>query len=518
MRLEKRLQKPSLKNASKEQVRSLHRILVGDLRTKIRTTDFFQGAGNSVRMLAANDRAMGGGVYGDWTAVDYCTVADNRIDGPGRWRGTGVGNGTVRGCIVSGNDADGASRWQYEGEPGGYLALFSTYVGDDPGFVDAANGDYRLLEDSPCVDAGALPANAEGADPGELDLDGNPRVRGNAIDQGCYESAFSGRSEPAAYTIVFRANGGTGTMAPQSVRRYVETALAANRFAKTGCRFAGWAATASGPAVFQDKETVRNLAAADGTVVLYAQWIPTAFRVVFYANGGKGTMATQTISRNKSTKLTANKFTRSGYVFLGWAKSKTGAVAYANGSAVKNLAPAGASVTLYAKWAVAKYKVAFNANGGTLPKGKKMAAQTLAYGKAAALRKNAFVRKGYVFAGWAVKKGGAIAYKNGQTVKNLRTDGKTTTLYAVWAKPTYKVAFYPNGGTGTMAVQTFKYGTAANLAACKFTAPKGRKFAGWATSAANAKAGKVKYKNKQAVKNLLLNGKTVKLYAVWKKK
>lgn len=41
---------------------------------------------------------------------------------------------------------------------------------------------------------------------------------------------------------------------------------------------------------------------------------------------------------------------------------------------------------------------------------------------------------------------------------------------------------------------------------------------GWATSAANAKAGKVAYKNKQAVKNLITTGKTVKLYAVWKKK
>ena len=59
-------------------------------------------------------------------------------------------------------------------------------------------------------------------------------------------------------------------------------------------------------------------------------------------------------------------------------------------------------------------------------------------------------------------------------------------------------------------------GTAANLAACKFTR-KGYAFAGWATSAANAKAGKVKYKNKQAVKNLVITGKTVKFYAVWKK-
>ncbi|MBR3086682.1 MAG: hypothetical protein IKH04_09810 [Kiritimatiellae bacterium] len=70
---------------------------------------------------------------------------------------------------------------------------------------------------------------------------------------------------------------------------------------------------------------------------------------------------------------------------------------------------------------------------------------------------------------------------------------------------------------GLDGVQAFKYGKAAKLAACKFKAPKGRKFAGWATSAANAKKGVVKFKNKQAFKNLIITGKTVKLYAVWKK-
>lgn len=167
-------------------------------------------------------------------------------------------------------------------------------------------------------------------------------------------------------------------------------------------------------------------------------------------------------------------------------------------------------------------KVKFDANGGKLPKGKKMAAQTMTYGKAAKLRKNAFTRKGYVFAGWAVSKAdakkGVVAYANAQSVKNIRAAGKTLTLYAVWAKPKYKVAFYANGGTGKMAAQTMAYGKAAKLSANKFKAPKGKKFAGWATGKANAKKGKVAYKNKKSVKNLTTTGKTVKLYAVWKKK
>ncbi len=159
--------------------------------------------------------------------------------------------------------------------------------------------------------------------------------------------------------------------------------------------------------------------------------------------------------------------------------------------------------------ATAAYQVVFNANGG---KGT-MAKQAIADGKAAKLSKNVFTRKGYVFIGWAKSKKGAVAYKNAAKVKNLTTNGGTVTLYAKWAKKSYKVAFYANGGKGKMASLTMTYGKAKKLTANKFKRT-GYTFSGWATS----KNGKVTYKNKKAVKNLVTNGKTVKLYAVWKKK
>jgi hypothetical protein len=58
----------------------------------------------------------------------------------------------------------------------------------DPGYWDAngvwVDGDYHLLEDSPCVDAGDPNYIAE---PNETDLDGKPRVIGGRIDMGAYE-------------------------------------------------------------------------------------------------------------------------------------------------------------------------------------------------------------------------------------------------------------------------------------------------------------------------------------------
>jgi hypothetical protein len=162
------------------------------------------------------------------------------------------------------------------------------------------------------------------------------------------------------------------------------------------------------------------------------------------------------------------------------------------------------------------YRIQFDANGGSLPSGGKMAAQTMTYGKAAKLQKNAFTRSGCVFIGWAKFKNGKVVYKNGQTVKNLTAKGKTIALYAKWARKNYKVKFYANGGKGKMKTLSLIYGKAKKLSSNKFKSPKGKRFAGWATSRANAQKGVVKYRNRQSVKNLVTTGKTVKLYAVWK--
>jgi uncharacterized repeat protein (TIGR02543 family) len=150
--------------------------------------------------------------------------------------------------------------------------------------------------------------------------------------------------------------------------------------------------------------------------------------VKFNANGGGGKMSSQVFTINKAAKLSANAFTRKGYVFVGWSTSKTGAVAYADKQAVKNLAKGGEKVTLYAKWAVKNYLVAFFANGGS----GSMALQKHVYGKSAKLSANRFKRKGYSFAGWAKKNTGEVKYRNKAAVKNLTSAGKTIKLYAVW--------------------------------------------------------------------------------------
>ena len=104
------------------------------------------------------------------------------------------------------------------------------------------------------------------------------------------------------HTVTFNANGGTGTMSPQSAN--VPTALTANTFTRLGYTFTGWNTQANGLGVaYADKA----MYAFDADITLYAQWGHT---VTFNANGGTGTISPQVA--NVPTALTANTFTYTG--------------------------------------------------------------------------------------------------------------------------------------------------------------------------------------------------------------
>ncbi|MGI6033354.1 MAG: InlB B-repeat-containing protein [Coriobacteriales bacterium] len=90
----------------------------------------------------------------------------------------------------------------------------------------------------------------------------------------------------------------------------------------------------------------------DDTAIIVTKGDPISYTVKFDANGGKGTVADETISYDETKALTKNSFTRSGYKFTGWnTEAKGTGTAYADGASVKNLTEEdGATITLYAQW------------------------------------------------------------------------------------------------------------------------------------------------------------------------
>ena len=115
------------------------------------------------------------------------------------------------------------------------------------------------------------------------------------------------------------------------------------------------------------------------------------------------------------------------------------------------------------------YKITLDPNDGTLV-GTTSELWTDANGKLTAMP-SAPTRIGYTFQGWY----------NGDTKFDFNTPvTDNITLTAQWTINTYTVKFNSNGGSGSMAAQTFSYGTAQNLTANAFTRP-GYTFAGWNT-------------------------------------
>ncbi|TGO01887.1 hypothetical protein PN36_34830, partial [Candidatus Thiomargarita nelsonii] len=64
----------------------------------------------------------------------------------------------------------------------GALDLGTHIIMGEPRFVDAENGDFHLRSDSPAIDVGD-----DSVVEVEVDLDGNPRIVGGAIDLGAFE-------------------------------------------------------------------------------------------------------------------------------------------------------------------------------------------------------------------------------------------------------------------------------------------------------------------------------------------
>ena len=115
----------------------------------------------------------------------------------------------------------------------------------------------------------------------------------------------------------------------------------------TGYTFNGWydASTEGNKITGWAANTYTN------DVTLYARWTANSYTITFNANGGTGTMDSQSMTYDDSAVLPLNEFTKDNYGFKGWALSADGEVVYNYGQTVKNLTvDNGAEIILYAIW------------------------------------------------------------------------------------------------------------------------------------------------------------------------
>jgi formylglycine-generating enzyme required for sulfatase activity len=133
--------------------------------------------------VSGNSADRGGGVYCyKGGTLNNCTLADNSVVGV--WLEYG---GLVRNSILwdnSPNDIQNGSadRLHHTCAGNGVTHGVNGCITNDPEFVDAAAGNYRLSAASPSIDAGNNDYVV-----GDTDLDGNPRIADGTVDMGAYE-------------------------------------------------------------------------------------------------------------------------------------------------------------------------------------------------------------------------------------------------------------------------------------------------------------------------------------------
>lgn len=234
-----------------------------------------------------------------------------------------------------------------------------------------------------------------------------------------------------------------------------------------------------------------------GNIYLYAKWGLVGYPINYVLNGGKNNINNPSMYDGMSDILLKNP-ERDGYTFKGWYSDKF----YVNRV---NMIPKGSKgeKTLYAKWE--GYSIKYVLHGGKNNKNNPKK-----YSGAVTITLKNPTRTGYTFEGWYLDP----AYRT-RIKQIIRGDSGKLTLYAKWSVHKYTIKFKGNGATGKMKNQTYKYGKKYYLPKNTFT-KNGYKFVEWNTKKDGTGTS---FKNKASIKNLTnKDGKTIVLYAIWKKK
>ena len=201
--------------------------------------------------------------------------------------------------------------------------------------------------------------------------------------------------------------------------------------------------------------TINSLTDAASVFVAFEKIPASTYIVTFDANGGSGTMNSQSFTENEPQNLTTNAFTRTGYTFAGWNTAANGTgTSYTDGQSV-TLTTAG--LTLYAQWTANTYTVNLDQEGATT---KGTLSVTATYDAAMPTLIELPTKNGYGFVGYFDDKDGSgTQYYNadGTSARTWDKDIDNTTLYAYFKKAeitsiTLNKDVFESGETGFVIV------------------------------------------------------------------
>ena len=329
------------------------------------------------------------------------------------------------------------------------------------------------------------------------------------------------------YSVQFDGNGYSAAVSSRQVE-FGSPIGTLPSLKRSGCDFVGWATKPEGGILISGDSTVSS------NIKLYARWLDRRFTIVLHKNDGSGTIYEKKIEYGKSTALPGavadlSWAPRRGFSFMGWSTAEKSKTVWKKDKAVlSKTVSAGETFHAYAIWQLktnTAYAIQYIRNDGS------GSVRTIGFNGGVATKLNSikalgFERRGYTFVGWATSTADARAKKVWKkdmgVVSQPVANGKLLQIYAIWKLTPgyYSIRFNKNDGTGKWRELGYKYGdntTLPTIANGLQWSRAGYRFGGWATSAANAAKGIVWRGDKGVTRTPVAAGKTLNVYAIWKK-
>lgn len=221
-----------------------------------------------------------------------------------------------------------------------------------------------------------------------------------------------------------------------------------------------------------------------GTTYSTSSFLLTPRSVTFHKNDGSATTSTQYVNNGVATALTANVWSRTGYIFNGWntnADGKSGT----NYADEADVTASGANVDLYAKWTAKTTTVTLDNQSATTAGASSV---TATYDAAVpSIAADLPAKTGYTFGGYYTSTGGGgtqYIKADGTSAKNWDITDVTKTLYAKWTVKSFTVTWMVNGEAYTTGdpSNSVDFGSHVSKLPTAPTPPCGDKFMGWTTT------------------------------------
>ncbi|GHV26629.1 hypothetical protein FACS1894176_07610 [Bacteroidia bacterium] len=241
--------------------------------------------------------------------------------------------------------------------------LFAYWIGNDHTITTAENGGNTVADLTYTVNPSSQTKILTTPTYTAYTVSYNANGHGTAPTSQTSTKPFSGWSITANSSPASSVSSNTLTVPANAYGNITVTAQWGNfqsitlpTPAVTGYTFGGWYSEAA----------CTNLVANGGTSytpsanrTLYAKWTANTYTITYNGNGNtSGSTALSSHTYDMAKTLTANGFSKTDYTFMGWATSASGSVSYSNGQSVSNLTVTqGATVTLYAKWAMDENRI-----------------------------------------------------------------------------------------------------------------------------------------------------------------